>query len=126
MSVYIIGGIVAILVIGMIASAVIQRQQNDWLTVNSQRVEAAITYIQRGREPAAEPLLVASPASGTTPALVTPWQDYYYVTAEWTDPETHRNYTFKSERLRQLPSEYQEGHKISILIDPRNPLRYKF
>ncbi|HVB73335.1 MAG TPA: DUF3592 domain-containing protein [Ktedonobacteraceae bacterium] len=50
----------------------------------------------------------------------------FFLHAEWEDPATHKVYHFKSGAGDvNLPINHPPGSTIDVLIDPRNPRRYK-
>jgi len=51
------------------------------------------------------------------------WLDGWYVTAEWTDMLTGRNYTFHSPRI-EFSLRHRVGDTVIVDIDPNNLERY--
>ena len=50
----------------------------------------------------------------------------YFVHATWENPETHKVHHFKSEAGGiYLPINHPPGSSIDVLVDPKNPRRYK-
>lgn len=49
-------------------------------------------------------------------------KDVQYITAEWTDPQTQKTYTFRK-RMARGPVR-SAGDSMPILVDPKNPRRY--
>ena len=48
---------------------------------------------------------------------------WYYVAAQWYDPQTNTAYTFDSQGTPQA-LHYRKGESITVLIDPGNAQRY--
>jgi hypothetical protein len=59
------------------------------------------------------------------PATAPTYRDDWFVEAQWTDPQTGREYAFKSDRLdREDAIRYAAGDPITVMIDPVDPDRY--
>src|SRR5579884_563437 len=86
---------------------VYQAQKIDWIAHRGRRIIATITSIKC--------------ESGRTRLG---WQhDNYYITAQWTSPQTGKTYTFLTWMLDERPR-YQTGNLIPVLINPHNPRQY--
>ncbi len=92
------------LIVGFV---VYQARNNDWIAHHGRRIIATITSIQQ--------------KSGRTRLG---WKhDNYYITAQWTSPQTGKTYTFLTWMLDERPR-YQTGNLIPVLINPHNPRQY--
>jgi hypothetical protein len=52
------------------------------------------------------------------------WTSGWSITASWSDTQTGQSYTFRSPLVKSPPS-YHAGEVISVLFDPKNPLRFR-
>lgn len=91
----------------LLGFVIYQVQKNYWVTHHGRRIIATITSMQRK---------VDKSRLGWT-------HENYYVTAQWTSPQTGKTYTFWTWKLDQRPT-YQPGNLVPVLIDPHNPNQY--
>ena len=53
------------------------------------------------------------------------WQQYYAVTAQWTNPQTQQQYVFSGQRWVNETTVPVVGASIPVIIHPRKPSRYE-
>lgn len=91
----------------LLGFVVYQVRKDNWLCHHGRRIIATITSIKH--------------ETGKTRKG---WpRDNYYITAQWTSPQTGQTYTFWTWMLKQRPS-YEPGNLVPVLINPRNPRQF--
>lgn len=106
-----VGGGIGV-VLGLLVMMNMLRRASDinWLKAHGQRITAIVQKIDKRN-------------TSTQVGNSTQYSTYYIVVANWTHPQTGRNYTFRSDQ-RSFKPRYSPGAPIPVLIDPSNPGRY--
>ena len=89
---------------GLAAYATWRRRR--WLEKNGQHITAQIAGVDENR------------------ALTNKNRHPYFVVAQWTDPATQQNHSFRSESFWFDPSVFSAGEPVDVLVDPRNYTHY--
>jgi hypothetical protein len=106
-----------------VARQVMRSQEVSQLEQSGKRVAATVTNVlhERVQTNAGQPLNPTTHMPGTAPT----YRDDWFVEARWTDPQSDREYSFKSDRLdREDAVRYAAGDPITVMIDPADPGRY--
>jgi len=83
-----------------------------WLQKHGRRVDALVTSLTQ----------TAGQGYGTMNATL--GQNVYVVTAVWTDPQTHTDFTFEKRCLADAGPHTKEGQTLTVYIDPDDPKHY--
>ena len=106
----ILGGILVLLVIGGIVYSVVAYVRARDVRRHGKHIVATVTKIDMEYVRLTRRGFITS----------------FFVHADWEDPETHMIYHFKSDVGGAfLPLNHPPGSSIDVLINPRNPRRYK-
>jgi len=89
------------------------------------KVLATIIAVDTGQDWKYGERLMRDPWSGDWVAEKT-WQSYYAITAQWTNPQTQRQYMLSDQCwANEMTAIPVVGTTIPISMHPRNPSRYE-
>lgn len=92
-----------------------QLQWARWLRKNGTPIEAVVIRSEKARTARYyEKLFPRASAQQSTRS---------FVRAQWTDPQTQRTYTYR--RRNYSGPAVKDGDSLQIVVDPRNPRRYR-
>jgi hypothetical protein len=92
-----------------------QLQWARWLRKNGTSIEAVVMRSEKARTARYYEKLFPRASS------VRPVRSSFR--AQWTDPQTQKTYTYRKRNYRG--SAMRDGDSIQIVVDPRNPRRYR-